>query len=139
MTTAIGDKKVFFVSHDASRSGAPIGILHLLGWLGSNSDLPFYIMLPDGGVLEPDSSALAMVLKFRASICGSTANRSPGTSNRIGFLNTAEKIYLDELTTRLKREGLGFVHASTVENDDVLKLLAGLRCPVIRHVHFLSS
>ncbi len=52
-------KKVLFISHDASRTGAPIVLLNLLKWFKTNTDIPFQILLKKGGVLEPDFKAIA--------------------------------------------------------------------------------
>jgi len=47
-------KKVLFISHEASRSGAPIVLLHLLNWLKKNTALQFEILLLTDGPLKPD-------------------------------------------------------------------------------------
>ncbi len=44
--------KVLFISHDASRTGAPIVLLHLLKWVKYNTDVEFLILLKDGVELE---------------------------------------------------------------------------------------
>src|SRR6266404_7553547 len=50
---------ILFVSHDASRSGAPIALLRLLQWLKTNGTYPFSILLASGGELTPAFSELA--------------------------------------------------------------------------------
>lgn len=130
-------KKILFLSHDASRTGAPIVLLHLLRWLKDNSDLSFHVILRDGGALEPDLSALAMVSKLKPGM--STYTRwIPRGGGRIGLRKTAEMIYLGRLKGRLLREGFGLVYANTVTNGDILEFLSDLRCPVLCHVHELE-
>ena len=46
--------KVLFVSHDASRTGAPILLLNFLKWLKENTEISFITLLKQGGVLEPE-------------------------------------------------------------------------------------
>ena len=46
-------KKILFISHEASRSGAPIVLLHLLNWLKKNTALVFEILLLSDGPLKP--------------------------------------------------------------------------------------
>ena len=57
-------KKVLFISHEASRTGAPIVFLNFLKWFKANTDIPFQILLKKGGVLEPDFKAIAPVLLY---------------------------------------------------------------------------
>ena len=52
-------KKVLFISHDALRTGAPLFLLNLLKWFGTNSELTFRILLKNGGDLESEFQALA--------------------------------------------------------------------------------
>ncbi|MDP9077352.1 MAG: glycosyltransferase family 4 protein [Bacteroidota bacterium] len=51
-------KKVLFISHEASRSGAPIVLLHLLKWLKNNTTLQFEILLLNVGPLKEDFEQL---------------------------------------------------------------------------------
>ena len=50
---------ILFVSHDASRTGAPIALLTFLRWLRANTDYRFEVLLGCGGPLEPAFEALA--------------------------------------------------------------------------------
>ncbi len=50
--------KVLFISHEASRSGAPIVLLHLLKWIKNNSGLQFEILLLADGPLKTDFEQL---------------------------------------------------------------------------------
>jgi hypothetical protein len=45
---------ILFVSHDATRSGAPIVLLHFLRWFKKNSNRPFAVLLQAGGELVDD-------------------------------------------------------------------------------------
>ena len=51
--------KVLFISHEASRSGAPIVLLHLLRWIKKNTALQFEILLLADGQLRSDFEAIA--------------------------------------------------------------------------------
>ena len=50
---------VLFVSPDASRSGAPLALLRLLGWIKRQTDLQFRVLLYQDGPLAPEFAALA--------------------------------------------------------------------------------
>ena len=52
-------QKVLFISHEASRSGAPIVLLHLLKWIKQNTALQFGVLLLADGPLRGDFEALA--------------------------------------------------------------------------------
>ncbi|WP_295799421.1 glycosyltransferase family 4 protein [Mucilaginibacter sp.] len=51
--------KTLFISHEASRSGAPIVLLHLLKWIKKNTDLQFDVLLLTDGPLRSDFETLA--------------------------------------------------------------------------------
>jgi len=54
-------KKILFVSHEATRTGAPMILIHLLTWIKSNTDLKFNILLLKGGELSSDFENLSKV------------------------------------------------------------------------------
>lgn len=56
--TSSRQNKVLFISHEATRTGAPIVLLHLLKWLKSNTPLQFDILLLNDGPLRPDFEVL---------------------------------------------------------------------------------
>lgn len=53
--------KVLFVSHEATRTGAPFFLLHLLRWLRRNTQLAFDVLLAKGGPLEKSFAEIATV------------------------------------------------------------------------------
>ena len=50
---------ILFISHDASRTGAPIALLTFLRWLRANSNYRLEVLLGSGGSLKPAFEALA--------------------------------------------------------------------------------
>jgi glycosyltransferase involved in cell wall biosynthesis len=54
-----GRRGVLFVSHDATRTGAPIALLHFLHWFKKNGNRPFSVLLPGPGELLSDFENLA--------------------------------------------------------------------------------
>jgi glycosyltransferase involved in cell wall biosynthesis len=52
---------VLFVSHYASRTGAPVALWRFLRWVRANTDLDFEVALLAGGPLADDFAALARV------------------------------------------------------------------------------
>ncbi len=124
MTT---DRRVLFISHDASRTGAPILLLHLLGWLKTNSNLGFEILLAEDGELRPQFEAIAPV-----SVAGCW---------RPGWMpgDLAARARRRQLLARLKATEWSAIYANTIANGDVLDALDAGRSPVICHVHELET
>ena len=57
----VNKKTVLFISHEASRTGAPILLLTFLTWLKRHTEIPFEIILRQGGEITGDFEALAPV------------------------------------------------------------------------------
>lgn len=57
MKTA-GTQKILFISHEASRTGAPIVLLNLIKWIKENTDQQFDILLLNDGPLRPEFELL---------------------------------------------------------------------------------
>src|SRR5205807_5013181 len=60
-------KTILFISHDASRTGAPIFLLRFLRWFRDNYRTPFRILVGRWGELTPDFKTLAPVDHFEPS------------------------------------------------------------------------
>lgn len=70
-------KRLLFIGHDASRSGAPAVLLNFLKWLKVNRpDLSFDVLLLDGGPLLTDFEAITEVTVL-------SSNRAPGILPKI--------------------------------------------------------
>ncbi|MBW4693768.1 MAG: glycosyltransferase [Lyngbya sp. HA4199-MV5] len=109
-------KRILFISHDASRTGAPIVLLHFIRWLRDNTRLPFFILLREGGELVAEFEAVGPVIIL----------------NQAGFSE-------DVLAEQLERYNIGLIYSNTTVNGAVLRVLSQLRCPVISHVHELEQ
>ncbi|MEP0911415.1 glycosyltransferase family 4 protein [Leptolyngbya sp. GB1-A1] len=119
-------KKVLFISHDASRTGAPILLLNFLRWFKENTNIPFKIILGKGGPLEAEFAELAPVTVYRQY-------RRDRLSQTV--LN---RLSLYRLKQYLARDDIGLIYANTITNHHILNQLAFLQCPVISHVHELE-
>ena len=59
---AVGERAdVAFVSHEATLTGAPVGLVQLLGWLGAHTDLRIEVVLLAGGPLADAFDGVAPV------------------------------------------------------------------------------
>src|SRR6185295_9917785 len=125
-------KKVLFIGHDGSRTGAPIVLLHLLRWLKSNTDISFEIVLRGDGELRTEYEALAPVWILNEKL------KTPGVmAARIG-----RRIGLESATGLLAKQlahrRVDLIYSNTVENWSLVRDLAPLQCPIITHVHELE-
>jgi glycosyltransferase involved in cell wall biosynthesis len=70
MPAGLVRQRVLFVSHQASRAGAPIVLLHFLRWLRENSDLDFQVLLRQGGELGREFAEVAHVISVEGDPAG---------------------------------------------------------------------
>jgi glycosyltransferase involved in cell wall biosynthesis len=128
--------KILFISHSADRTGAPIVFLNFLRWLKDNTNIIFEILLRTGGVLHSDFKAMAPT----------TIYNPPNFSNRLfykfigrlGYRNHGSKRYVQHLLDTYKTSQIDLIYCNSVTNGEILHNLAGLKCPVICHVHELD-
>jgi hypothetical protein len=112
--------KVLFISHDATRTGAPIILLHLLKWIRKNTDISIEILLKDGGPMENDF-------------------RSVGPTNVLNWSNSIfnqkdKEHFLNELAGR----DFAVIYSNTIANGQLLEYLAAADCPIVTHIHELD-
>lgn len=102
--------KILFISHEATRTGAPMFLLHFLRWLRRETDLEFEIILGKGGPLETEFAAVAKLQS------------------------------LEQLTANpAALQSFGLIYSNTVCNAPLLAALPRGDIPVITHVHELDS
>ena len=117
------DRRVLFVGHDASRTGAPILLLHFLRWFKANTDIPFDILLREEGELRSEFEEVGPV-----TILGPWPSRwdLPGLVRRRWLL------------ARLAGSSCGLVYSNTVTNGHIVRSLARGGRPVVSHIHELE-
>lgn len=101
--------RVLFVSHEASRTGAPMCLLHLLRWLRANTQLDFEVLLAKGGPLQVEFEQLATVHAPTA------------------FAGVP-----------LAQAGFDLIYANTVFCAELIERLGGAGVPLVTHVHELN-
>ena len=108
-------KSILFISHDASRTGAPIVFLNFLKWLRLNTGVHFIIILREGGELKDDFCEIAPTFILdRGSMSRAT------------------------IASELIDYNIGLIFSNTAVNGDVLELLNKFECPVISYIHELE-
>lgn len=132
-------KKILFVSHDASRTGAPIVLLNFLKWLKVNTDISFEIILKRGGILETEFQAIAPTSIF-CSETNTKRNIMARILTRLGFYAKMREIYLRKIKKKLIDSNIGLIYANTSAVSQVLDYISNfLDCPVLCHIHELET
>lgn len=127
-------KKILFISHDASRTGAVIFLRNLLRWFKKNTRMSFLILLRNGGALESEFAAIAPTSLW------------DGKSGRGRFQKFLSRLGLNRgglpgppLRNGFPKEEVGLVYSNTLTNGRILDAFSGNKWPVLTHVHELES
>jgi glycosyltransferase involved in cell wall biosynthesis len=126
-------KSVLFVSHDASRTGAPIFLLRFLRWFRDHHQIPFQILVISPGELLPEfvSVGPTQVLEPRS--------RLDRVLRRLNLRTSENSRHLPSLRGCLAASNIGLIYSNTIATGKALDFLSFLRCPVICHVHELEQ
>lgn len=120
--------KALFVSHDASRTGAPLLLLAFLRWIRAETDVDFRIVLRDGGDLERDFAAVAPCLNLRW-------NQHP--RKRGGVFGRFRRPVPSPPMPSV--DDVDLVYSNTITNGGVMAAVAAKGRPIITHVHELEN
>jgi glycosyltransferase involved in cell wall biosynthesis len=129
--------KVLFISHEASRTGAPLFLLNILRWLKNNSDISFQVLLKKDGELKSEFEAIAPVYVLqRSRLPNKTILQK--TVDYIASKPRIRKIYSNQIKEKLKQNNIKLIYSNTITNGNILDDFSSLKCPVICHVHELK-
>jgi glycosyltransferase involved in cell wall biosynthesis len=128
-------RKILFVCHIASMSGAPLLLLEIIEAFKNKSPIPFSILIIKDGPLYNQFSTLGKTYRWHLKI-----NEPAGLlRNRVRNLITrgVQKIYRIYILFRLRKVSLVFLN--TMATGRIQKKLLFLRCKFICYVHELES
>ena len=125
---------VLFVSHEASRTGAPILLLRFLRWFGQNQATPFRMLVGSAGALLPEFKALGPVDLFQPEVV-TVWHR---LQRRLKLGKSRKVKHLERLRAALQKEPIDLIYSNTVVNGAILDFLSFLNVPVISHIHELD-
>jgi glycosyltransferase involved in cell wall biosynthesis len=128
--------KVLFVGHEASRTGAPIALLHLMRWLKQEAGITGSCLLARGGPLAQEFRDL-----FPTSVYSDATWRPHSKRRRV-----LRKLGLDRVGQELHRRQLlanqvanaDLVYCNTIAALPALELAAARAPRVVVHVHELE-
>jgi glycosyltransferase involved in cell wall biosynthesis len=125
-------KRILFVSHDATRTGAPIVLLHLLRWLKANTDYDIHILLLANGPMVNEFSEVSTTylwekdwkISFSSKVRGRIFKQKMYTINQNKILDAIGKIKFD------------LIYLNTVVSTHIIPELVSLTsCPIVCHIH----
>ena len=117
---------ILFISHEASRTGAPLLLLHLLRWIRRHTDWDVEVLLAGGGEMAGDFAKL------------SPTSMLPPWSAAMRPRAIRDRLAHRRLVSRLKSRPWSLIYSNTATNGDVLKLF-GEGQLVISHIHELAT
>lgn len=130
-------RKILFISHDASRTGAPIVLLHFLKWLRSNSDYPFIVLLKKDGELKAKFEELSDVFVFTHK-SHRWIEILRNFANHYCFQFPLDRFHQMRIKRLVKKQDIGLIYSNTGTNGNILHFFSDLGCPVISHIHELE-
>jgi glycosyltransferase involved in cell wall biosynthesis len=125
---------VLFVSHDASRTGAPIFLLRFLHWLREYRQIPFQILVGSSGDMLPEFESVG-----RTELFVPKPTPLDRILRRLKVGTPEDSDHKSSLRKRLAESNVGLVYCNTIVNGKILDFLSFLNCPVICHVHELEQ
>ena len=136
--TNLAEPRVLFVSHEATRTGAPVLLLHFLRWLRTNSSIDFEVVLRRRGELSAEFAALAPVWHAEATT-GRLARTTMRVARWLGLRASLDDVHIGRMVRQLSHRRFGVVYSNTFTNGAFVSRLGVLGCPVVTHVHELES
>lgn len=117
---------LLFISHEASRTGAPILLLHYLRWLRQTARYDFEVL-----VLRSDEHRGELLADFRA--LGPT--HVLDHPRRLACLRLPGRLQARLVASRLRGRRFALVYANTVLSGGAALAMARGRCPCVWHIH----
>lgn len=127
-------KTVLFLSHEASRTGAPILLLNFLQWLRKNRDINVRVLAGKSGELTGEFAAIGPTESFEPSdALWYKAMR------RLQLQHRYDSGHLIRLRETFLSNDIDLIYVNSVASAGMLDFLSFVKCPVICHVHELDG
>lgn len=127
------------MAHEATRSGAPMVLLHLVRWLRESTDLSFEILLLAGGPLAEQFAAVAPTTTVEALGRGPVSYLEAGIA-RAGFPTASDRLKVQRAQRRVHAlRGFDAVYLNSATSALALRILPEIPPLVISHIHELGT
>lgn len=130
--TPSSSPKILFLGHEATRTGAPLFLLHLIRWLRANTPYQCELLIMRGGELEAEYAAAVPTTNLTNLFRRDLAERL-----RSAFawnLSPGER-WQAKIRRRVAQAQPDLIYANTVAVTHVIGACAGLNIPVVWNVH----
>jgi len=123
-------RNILFVSHEATRTGAPIVLLNLLKWLTKKNKYNFFVAFRTGGDLIDQFRQISSISVLESNLLKRSFNKL------IQLLTKTETKSKLKLPNVLKRKKFDLIYLNTVLSLDIAAALKGeFGCSIICHIH----
>ncbi|MCK1531865.1 glycosyltransferase family 4 protein [Bradyrhizobium sp. 182] len=126
--------RLLFLSHEASRTGAPIFLLNFLRWFRRNRCFDMRILTGRPGVLTEDFARIGMVDSFEPS-----AAVWYRAMRKLRLQHRYDSNHFAQLRQRYLKEKFDLMYVNSVASARMLEFLSFVECPVVCHVHELAG
>jgi glycosyltransferase involved in cell wall biosynthesis len=130
------DAGVLFISHEATRTGAPIALLHILRYFRAKSDRPCAVLLPGGGELVSAFEEIAPTYVAERSHWCPGGIRA-GVARVVGMGKWAQAKHGRDMSDFARSCSPAFIYANSIGCAPMIEFLAP-KIPVLAHVHELE-
>jgi len=132
--------KILFISHDASRTGAPIVLLHLLKWFKANTDIKFDILLMQSGELYNDFAQLGTIYNWSYHESKPLSLKKRIFNKILNRVFNPVKYHYDNLFLKLQEQNYDIIYGNTVVSSKIIPQLKNIlpKAQIIMHVHELE-
>lgn len=130
---------MLFVSHEASRTGAPVMFLHFLRWLKANTDLDFEVLLLAGGPLADEFAEVAPLTHIEALGTGARSYLEGGLA-KAGLPGLGDRLKVSRSRQAVNHlRGFDALYLNSTTSAVALRILPEIPPVVLSHVHELDA
>lgn len=130
---------MLFVSHEASRTGAPMMFLHFLRWLKANTEIDFEILLLAGGPLSDEFAAVAPITRVEALGTSARSYLEAGLA-RAGLPQLGDRMKVTRSRQAVEHlRGFDALYLNSTTSAMALRILPEIPPVVVSHVHELDA
>ncbi|MEO8116331.1 MAG: glycosyltransferase [Bacteroidota bacterium] len=124
--------KVLFISNDASLTGAPVMLLHLLKFICENDLWEIHILLNRGGPLEGSFKSMGDTVTLKQE--SYTKEKNKLKKGVMKMRMTFKKLKISRSST-----AYDFVFNNTIANGSLVRIFHKKNIPVISYIHELEN
>lgn len=134
-------KKILFINHSASRTGAPIMLLHFLEWLKHNKEIKFDVLSLDNGELITDFTSISETHFFKEKKKNLLNKVILYLRNRKHSSNSSRLLFPEKALKSIAKNEYSLIYANSVlsiPEGCYIKHHSKEKTKLVVHVHELN-